>query len=145
MIKSISIKALILATLLIAAPSISFANDFTVDAHLKSYHTDRDLEFKEDNPGLLVRYQKETNWYYVVGGYQNSEDYFSFLAGGGYMFGKGFLKSSVSIGLVSGYDYAPVVPMILGSIHIGIVNFHFVPDISNDQIVISCSLKLMTF
>lgn len=86
------------------------ASATTVGVHVATYHLNRDAGFNEINPGLYVQH---IGW--TAGAYRNSIRRVSAYAG--YTFTRvGGTPADLTVGAVSGYLPAPVIPMLVPSI-----------------------------
>ena len=144
-----SMKTLILTVIIMATPAVVFAGQNEISATFASYHTDR-ADYNESNPGLyFTRYTKKEALggkpFLYCGAYDNSEYRMSVLGGGGLLWGDGFFKVSLLAGLVTGYDYSDVLPVIAGRVHFSKVYVAVIPDVYNDQVIFGLGLELVNF
>lgn len=95
--------------------------DLPIDLHLDSvvvygfaYHTNRDVKHNEVNPGLGLRFKSpDSEWFYMLGDYKNSNWKNSFYFGVGKEFWRfGPFSYSTLIGAITGYN-STVVPVLL--------------------------------
>jgi hypothetical protein len=100
------------------------AGTASLDLVMGSYHFDREYDYNEVNPGVIVKYYPQDNgFYFYGGGYYNSFSRTSLSGGIGreYRINE-YLTMGWSAGLVSGYevDYinSPVLPQIAGTLRI---------------------------
>ena len=79
-----------------------------------AYHTDRSKPHNEVNPGLGLRFKSpDSEWFYMVGDYKNSEWRNSFYFGvGKEMWHFGPFSYSTLIGGITGYNTS-VLPIVL--------------------------------
>lgn len=85
--------------------------DITAIAHVSSKHFDR-REYNEVNPGLEVRWHKDS-YFWSVGGYRNSNYRNSFYVGAGKeLLAYGPVALNLRAGLITGYEWA-VTPGLL--------------------------------
>lgn len=100
----------ILAFTLALASSLTAQADTTIGVHVATYHLNRDADFNEFNAGLYV---VRAGW--TAGAYRNSIRRVSTYAG--YTHNRVFgTPVDVTVGAVSGYLPAPVIPMLVPSI-----------------------------
>ena len=87
-------------------------SDLTIGVHAYTYHFDKSQNYNNYNPGLYLEYQ---GW--IAGAYYNSERAPSAYAG--YTF-KAVFGSwiDVTVGAVTGYERAAVLPLVVPSIKV---------------------------
>lgn len=141
---------LTMAIIILAIPVLSFAGQNEISATFVSYHTDRETDYNESNPGLYyARYAKKEaiggKPFLFCGAYDNSEYRLSVIAGGGVLWGSGILKASLLLGAVTGYDQGSIVPAAALRLHISKAYIVVIPDVYNDQIVFGLGVNLINF
>lgn len=106
------------AVLVALALASSVAHADSIGIHAYTLHSDS--QFCNNNPGLYYRTGD-----YVVGAYKNSEcEKVSFYAGRVFSFG----VLDITLGAVTGYKMAPVLPLVVPSVLVGNVRIGLVPD-----------------
>lgn len=89
--------------------------DIRIGLHLGSKHFQSEFKYNNVNPGLYVVYD---GW--TAGGYYNSERRPSFYAGYTWEYRTKFLTPGLTVGAITGYKRASVLPMIVPSISVGL-------------------------
>jgi len=95
-----------------------------IGIHLATYHFDRDLTYKEFNPGAYVACDG-----YTVGGYRNSENKNSVYVG--YQFTNVLGPIDIFLGAATGYSRASVVPMLIPSVKWKTIRLSVVPPMKD--------------
>ena len=85
---------------------------------ITSKHFGTKDEYNESNYGFGIEYPHTRNWYSMGGVYRNSEDSASVYAGVGYMIGGKWVKVGIEAGAVTGYDKAPVLPLVVPTLRL---------------------------
>jgi hypothetical protein len=105
--------------------------------HVASYHTDREPQYNENNPGLGLRIKSpERKIFFAAGAYRNSVRSASVYAGAGMgMLDTGLLTFRFMVGGITGYS-RPVLPfvfpeLVLSYKEIGLM-VGYVPKVNNE-------------
>jgi len=88
-----------------------------------SYHFNRDIERNENNLGAGVECGR-----WQVGAYHNSEWHTTtYVSYGLPLAHVGSIEVGAVVGAVTGYEYAPVVPMVALTVRVGVVRLIIIP------------------
>ena len=106
-------------------------------------------QWNDFNPGLLVTVEEE-GWISGVtaGAFYNSEANLSVVAGlsKSWDVRKGILNVSISLLAATGYEYAPVVPMVIFTAEFfDRFDLHLTPDPINKQVVFTVGWRIFEF
>lgn len=88
--------------------------------NLGTYHFDRESHFREFNPGIYAVCDD-----LAAGVYLNSQSHASIHAGKVFKLG----PVDIEVGLVTGYQSAPVLPLVIPSMRFGSVRIGLIPPV----------------
>jgi hypothetical protein len=77
--------------------------------NLGTYHLNRNRDFQEINPGLYAQCEASPGIHGIIGAYYNSNRKLSLHAGRVFPLENGF---ALNLELVTGYDRAPILPLV---------------------------------